>query len=390
MNRPLFVTAGLVLMAGAPARADYAAAIEAGDHEAALVHIDASLLDRPEDPMLRFQRARVLGFIGDDEASLSQLDELCTQYPGDVDFAFARGALLNRMGRIDDALAELDRAARLAPDYEDVWRLRFQVASRHRASEIESVRDDSARRFPDADWWQSISGTDGPVWSLTAGAGVDDLSGGLPGWNEQFADARRSLDGGSELRFRARRNTRYSSADVSLGAGYRHAFSADWSASADVDLADTPAFQPEVDVSLEVTRAIGNGWQVAVGGRSRQYPADRVTAFNASLERYFGDFRLAYSLGLSRLNDASTLTGHAMAFNWYLTSNMSVGISANRGREAESIGGGRVLESDVWGVAVSGHRDLSDRIAVRWWLGVHEQGDFYRRRFLGMAVTVAI
>ena len=68
----------------------------------------------------------------------------------------------------------------------------------------------------------------------------------------------------------------------------------------------------------------------------------------------------------------------------------SVGLTINSGDEAEAIGNGQVLETAVRGITLSGRHQLNGRIGLQWWLGIHDQGDFYRRRFFGMAVSVGI
>ena len=67
-----------------------------------------------------------------------------------------------------------------------------------------------------------------------------------------------------------------------------------------------------------------------------------------------------------------------------------VGGGQRLGGQAESLGNGQVLETDVRGITLNGRRAINERVAIQWWLGLHEQGDFYRRRFLGMAVSIGI
>ncbi|MDH3442117.1 MAG: hypothetical protein OEM63_15260, partial [Gammaproteobacteria bacterium] len=58
------------------------------------------------------------------------------------------------------------------------------------------------------------------------------------------------------------------------------------------------------------------------------------------------------------------------------------------GREAEAIGGGQVLETDVKGFSLNGRHQFNERIGLQWWLGIHNQGELYRRHFVGMAVSI--
>ena len=60
------------------------------------------------------------------------------------------------------------------------------------------------------------------------------------------------------------------------------------------------------------------------------------------------------------------------------------------GREAEPIGGGQVLETDVKGISLRGRQQFNERFGLQWWLGVHDQGELYRRQFVGMAFSIRI
>lgn len=109
-----------------------------------------------------------------------------------------------------------------------------------------------------------------------------------------------------------------------------------------------------------------------------------------TVEKYLGDFRIAYALGLSHLHGASNSLNHSLTANWYYSDRSSIGISLNTGEETEAIGPGQVLETDVRGVSVSGRRRLTNRLGLQWWLGLHEQGDYYRRQYVGMALTIQL
>ncbi|MDX1500339.1 MAG: YaiO family outer membrane beta-barrel protein, partial [Woeseiaceae bacterium] len=67
---------------------------------------------------------------------------------------------------------------------------------------------------------------------------------------------------------------------------------------------------------------------------------------------------------------------------------LGLGVAWTEGREAEAVAAGTVLETDVSGITVTGRHGLGRRWTVDWWLGTQEQGDFYRRRYAGLALAV--
>ena len=134
-------------------------------------------------------------------------------------------------------------------------------------------------------------------------------------------------------------------------------------------------------------RNLGDGWTAAVRLSGRDYPTTDSTALTSSIEKYVGDYRVAYGLGLGRLPGASPVASHAVTVDWYFSERSSIGISLNTGKEIEAIGAGRVLETDVRGISLRGRRHLNRRTSLQWWLGWHEQGEFYERTYLGLALS---
>ena len=67
---------------------------------------------------------------GPTEAALAEFDALLAEFPADADYLLGRAQMQARLGQSAAAAATLDRALALAPDYEDVWQLRLQLAQR--------------------------------------------------------------------------------------------------------------------------------------------------------------------------------------------------------------------------------------------------------------------
>lgn len=347
------------------------------------------------DPAERFQHARSLTRSGEHAAALVEISKLRTEYPHDVDYALARAQVLVRLERDADALEELRTAAVLAPDYETVWKLRYTLLSRRddaaAAAELARIRSTAARRFPGSDWWR-LPDTDENTgtWVLVAGASHEELSGSLPSWGRQFVDGRYERPDGSSYFAGVARDTRFDNTDVSFRLGTEWAFAEVWRAGFEIGGVNDPAFQPDFGYAINVNRGFGDGWTAAIRLQGRDYPTTTSTALTSSVEKYIGDYRIAYGLGLGRLSGASPVASHALTVDWYFSDRSSIGISVNTGEEVEAIGAGRVLETDVRGISLRGRRQLNRRVGLQWWLGWHEQGEFYERTYLGLAVSYRI
>jgi YaiO family outer membrane protein len=345
-------------------------------------------------PAQRFAEAQALRQSGDPTRSLALLDALRDEFPFDVDYALGRAQVLAELERDEEALQELRAAAVLAPEYEDVWQLRYRLLGRQEStaarSERAAIRSDAAQRFPESSWWLDEPDNGGNGWTLLVGAGYDDLSNDLPGWNNQFVELQYRQSDSRLFIARLGRDKRYSTADINVGLGLEQSWRSGWFAGAEMSSASSPDYVPELGLRAHVGKSLQNGWVVDVGITRREYATETVNSLFGAIEKYRADWRYAYQLGWSRLQGTSGFFGHQLSANRFYGDASSIGLSISFGDEAEALGSGRVLESDVRGMSINGNHALSERFAIRWWLGTHEQGDFYRRRFVGMAVSIRL
>ena len=345
-------------------------------------------------PAQRFDEVQTLRGQGDTDAALAKLGALRTEFPHDVDYVLARAQILSQSQRDAEALDELSIATVLAPDYEDVWKLRFKLLERSAGESASAQRvalePEAARRFPKAKWWKTPTVEIASQWTLLVGAGHENLSNNLPSWDSQFVEIHHEKDTFRRYQLRLGRDARYAEVDISVGLGAERSWESDWFAGLDVASASSPAYQPEFGYSGHVGKTLSDGWVVDLRYRQRAYSSSNVGTAIGTVEKYYGDYRFAYGLGWSRLDGTSSFSNHVATINWYYRENTSIGLTMNTGKEAEPLGSGQVLETDVRGLTLSGRRDLTRRVGLQWWLGLHDQGDYYRRRFVGLAVSIRL
>ena len=369
-------------------------AIAAGDYAKAVTLMKIALSVDSGDRELRFTLAQVFGYLGDYEAAHREYAILYEQDSENVDYVFGLAQSLAGLQRDADALVQLEDAVRLAPDYEAVWRLRFSIQLRQTSAnsdrELERLRRASALRFPQANWWQAVPADKPRAWTVVAGVGIDDLSRNLPSWDHQFLEIRYKRDVSATYLLRAERAGRFDASDAQYVFGGEWQWAENWFAGLDVGLTSDAVFLPHNAYSVHLGKSLGHGWVTDVRYRRREYDSVSVATVTGTAEKYFGDFRAAYALGVSHLRGAGRSLSHTATLNWYVTPKSSYGVSLTSGEEAEVIGPSRILETDVRGLTFSGRHRISERFGFDWWLGVHEQGDFYRRRYGGVAISFGI
>jgi YaiO family outer membrane protein len=369
---------------------EWEAAIRAGDYERAQAELERALDSAPGDTTLRYQHARVLALAGANEAALAEFDALLADYPDDADYLLGRAQMLARLGDDAAAAATAARALDLAPDYEDVWRLRLQLADRSGdEASAASVRAESVARFPEATWWQRAEEPRAYTRWLSVGYGGERLSNDAPDWSQQNVRFD-SQGGGVDWFAELARNERFDASDSTLAAGVSVQPLPAWRIGG--FLADTPDadFLPTREHGLEALRSWSRGFGTELRFRRREYPADTVSTYSFTADRYLASFRLAWRVDWSELHGAGSSLGHNLSFTWYPTERRSIGLAFGAGEEIEKVGLDQLLRTDVESITLTGRQTLSERLELNWWLGSHDQGDYYRRDYAGLGLRIGL
>jgi YaiO family outer membrane protein len=292
------------------------------------------------------------------------------------------------------AAAELARARSLAPDYEDVWRLELAVLSRLPAdTRLIALRDEAARRFPDSDWWRvadKAAAPDAPRTELAAGGAHDSLSTTAPDWTSLFVQLTRRRGSGAAVYASLTEEQRFGRTDLVLTGGGGWRLAERWSAGFDLGLTKDADFMPKAAVTAWAARALPHGWDAEVRWRQRNYVATDVMAVAGVLGRYFGRFRTAYTLDVSKLDGDTSSANHTVALSYYLSERTHLDLHLNTGEEAEAVDADSVLKTDVEGVSLGARHALLGDWWMSWRLGAHRQGDFYTRRYVALSFSTGI
>jgi len=355
--------------------------------------IDAGTGRPPSALETRFRTAQTLRYEGSFVEAIQLLDTLRAEYPQNVDYAFERALCYAAIGDDSKAFAEVQEAIRLAPGYEDLWRLRFRLLARDASladqDTFSAWLEEAETRFPESTW-SARRNVASRSWVLTVGGSYDRLDRGFDDWNRQVVSLARTVKDTSRHAIELSRNARSSLTDYALGMTADYQLQSNWLAGAYLGLAADTEFMPEQDLLIHGGRVLAEGWVVDAGVRYRSFSTADVVSGTLMVEKYVSAFRAAYRFSVSSLPDTPSFNGHGLTLNWYYSDVANVGLAFGTGREIESLGGGRLLETDVTSLSVTGRHGVTDRVSIDWWLGMLDQGDLYRRRFLGLAVSIQL
>ena len=338
----------------------------------------------------RFEEAREAVRSGNFEQARMLYAELVREHPYNVDYLFGYAQVLAWSGDTEAALPLLEEARRLAPDYEDVWALEFRLrqgrTDRQYRDEDRAFALAAANHFPDAKWLSQVPRSTAGRGHWRVAAERERLSNGAPDWQDYTASIDWRYGDRAQLSIAANRTTRFDTTDHALGADASFAITEQWQAGVAATFSSAPDFLPEAAYALNLSRKFNRGWVVNGGWRRRDYSDQFVDTLELGAERYLGKYRFEYAVGDSRLGGERAFV-HRVTATRYTDNGGRLGIVLASGEEIETVGPGQLLRSPVWAVAVTGAYAPGERLEIGWWLGIHEQGDLYRRDAIGVSVS---
>jgi YaiO family outer membrane protein len=347
------------------------------------------------DARQTFQRARTLATGGEYDAAIREYRQLAVQHPDDVDYLFGEAQVRFWSGHSECALHLVSRARRLAPDYEDVWKLEYQVlqAMREPGSEaqvdtarLESFKGAANARFPGAAWLREKTSGGAASSHWETGIHRESLDNGAADWQNLYAYIDRRFADDNLMSLTLTEHRRFSRVDNEVTAGGAFQFARAWLVDGALRLSPDADFLADVVVDAGAKKQLGNGWLAGLDFRYRRYSDDTVNTWGLNVERYFGSFRAAYHIGNTRLSASSSFT-HSAVLNYYADSGSRYGLTVAAGDEVEIIAPGQLLETDISAVSLGGRHPFGERLSILWRIGTHRQGSIYRRNSVGLSIA---
>ena len=144
---------------------------------------------------------------------------------------------------------------------------------------------------------------------------------------------------------------------------------------------------PKYTLYNHVSRALPGGWGLGFGVRQSEFNFINENLLSFSAERYFGNFRGAYTLYSSRVDGATMGAAHRFQVNYFYGERNTVGLAYTTGRDIDHLGFNIGLPmSDVRDLTLSGRHWLSPNWALTYDVLSQEQA-LYRRQGLRFGVS---
>lgn len=216
------------------------------------------------------------------------------------------------------------------------------------------------------------------------------LDNGYADWNSAWLDAEHRFAPHHALYGELRDSRRYDLTDRAFSAGYTRPIGRRWAAQVEGSISPEHNFLPKASLSGQLQISFAGGWDVQGGLRHAQYSYASLNQTVLTGERYWGNFRAAYSLYLSRLQGAGTAPSHRAQLGYYYGDRNSATLSYSKGRQAESLGpGAGVLLLDVRTLSLSGRHWLGSGWGLSYTALSQQQGNLYSRKGFRLGLRYA-
>lgn len=369
------------------------AAIEARRFRSAQVTLEDIVADAPENDEARFLLARVLSWQDAFDASLNQYEILLRRAPGNADYLLGKAQVLHWAGKSADALEVAERARRLAPDYVGVWRLELQIlvalGGDPNIERAKRLRAEAVARFPNENFDQATGVTPTPEArqnEIELAGSFDDLNNGRASWRGISLRLSHDFSRRENIYAIVRGTDRFDEFDQELRAGGYLALSEKWTLNLEAGLSPGHEVLPHWSLYGRIQRELWDGWNLQLGVLHRKYTRVDTDTGSLTLERYWSDFRGAYTLSATHIDGGSPAYTHTAQADYFYEDRSFIGMFAFLGEEPEFIDRGVLLVRDTYGLGLRGVHWFRPAWAFSWLVEQQKIEDAFTRRggFVGL------
>ena len=260
-----------------------------------------------------------------------------------------------------------------------------QVAAQGGAPSGPPVEGASPNQAPNEDApLTPIGSRDLTVWLAVA---TEAVSNGHDPWRSLTLDFSGTTGNGRTLYGAVRETSRFSMRDHQFMAGLSQRVSPRLIAVTELEASPTHQVLARWMVLGRLHADLRDGWNLQTTFRHSGYDAASVNMGIITAERYWGRYRGAYTLYISRLGGSGASGSHRVHGDYYYGRyESSLGASLSYGSELENIESLGVVRSTVRSAALVGRQWLNPRWVVVYDAVGHQQGSYYTRRRLGISL----
>jgi YaiO family outer membrane protein len=218
----------------------------------------------------------------------------------------------------------------------------------------------------------------------------DGLDNGYSNWNNVYLDGAHQLGEHHSVYGELRETHRFDLRDREVSGGYYQPLNETWTALVEASYSPDHNVLPKNSLFGQLQKAFSGGWDVQAGLRHNTYTAISSNLMVLTGEHYWGNYRAAYKLYLSKLQGAGTAPSHNVQLSYYYAERDNITLNFAKGRQVESLGQPLgVLAIDVTSTSLSGRHWLNSSWGVSYEAIVEHQGGLYTRKGFRLGLRYA-
>jgi YaiO family outer membrane protein len=215
--------------------------------------------------------------------------------------------------------------------------------------------------------------------SLEFGVSADNLTNGRPAQSQMYLSAlERGTAGRPTYYEQGLSQNQYGLHDDSLMAGTVLRATPHTLVGAELSLSPTHNVLPSFDGTASVEERFGGGFGTAFGFERKTYTTVDVTTAALTLDRYFGQYHVAYRPTFAQLaGTPGTAVTHDLSATRYDNRGGDLTLNWYGGRDVESTGPSTVLVLNVSGFSLHGHQVVAANVAIAYGFEMYNEGSLY-------------
>ncbi|HEY0666255.1 MAG TPA: YaiO family outer membrane beta-barrel protein [Gallionella sp.] len=231
--------------------------------------------------------------------------------------------------------------------------------------------------------------TSAPSDEIELGISRDVLDQGYDNWNSLYLDAAHRFGERHSVYGRLRKTQRFDLQDREISGGYYHPLTGTWTALIEASTSPDHWVLPQNSLYGQLQKAFEGGWDIQAGLRRSQYDTGSTDLAVLTGERYWGDFRAAYTYYLGR-TDGGSAPSHRAQLGYYYAVRSQLTLGFAKGHQIENLGAGLgVLITDVTGSSLSGLHWFNPGWGLSYEVSAEQQGNLYLRKGIRLGLRHA-
>jgi YaiO family outer membrane protein len=219
-----------------------------------------------------------------------------------------------------------------------------------------------------------------PGLEIRPGFIYENLTHGYQPWTEEYIDAVQRLADRTAIYGTFRETERFGLSDQEIMLGGYVPLDKNWTMNPSASWSPSHNILAKYSASSNFNRKLGAGWGIEVGYEYRAYNPTDVNLERLTVEKYFGDFRVAYTLGLAQGSNTGDTSAHTLSFGYYYNEHSSLNAAASLGSELESVATNDVRLFNVRSANVWGSHWFDQNWAISYGLGIESFQPAYTKR----------